>query len=883
MREAQASIYLKDYQPPAFSISQTDLRFEIFEDHTVVHSTLKMQRNAKGTDELVLDGQNMELLSLSLDGAELPVDCWSVDANHLRISKLPDTFELQISNRIRPQDNTALEGLYYSDELFCTQCEAEGFRKITYYLDRPDVMAVFSTRIEADAQRCPILLSNGNKMTSGELADGRHFVEWQDPHPKPCYLFALVAGDLAMVEDEFVTESGRKVALQFFVDGENVDKCDHAVRSLQNAMRWDEQTYGREYDLDIYMVVAVNSFNMGAMENKGLNVFNSKYVLARPDTATDRDFQGIEGVIAHEYFHNWTGNRITCRDWFQLSLKEGLTVFRDQEFSADMGSRGVKRIEEVRILRAHQFPEDAGPMAHPVRPAAYMEINNFYTVTVYNKGAEVVRMQHNLLGAEGYRKATDLYFERHDGQAVTTDDFVSCMADSSGRDLEQFRRWYAQAGTPTVQVASHYDADARRYTLTCKQRCPPTPGQEQKQPFHFPFAVGLLDTDGNDIRLRLQGEAANEAIIGTRVLELREAEQVFVFEDVPAGIRPSLLRDFSAPVKIEYDYSADDLAFLMAHDSDDFNRWDASQTLVTQVILKGVADLAAGRDLQTPKTLIEAYRTALLDTQIDKDLLAEMLNLPGLSTLGEFMPQIDIEGLYRVREFTRRQIAVRLSKEFDALYVANSDAGEYRVDSASIARRSLRNACLSYRVLAARDQNDGNAWQAALLQLAEADNMTETLVALALLAESDQPEAQQALDEFYAKWQDDTLVLDKWFGIQAMADRADVLQRVQGLMEHKAFSIRNPNKVRALIGAFAAGNPQHFHAEDGSGYRFLADQILALDKLNPQVASRMTTPFTRWRRYDDVRQALMKEQLQRIAGEPGLSQDVNELVSKSLA
>lgn len=875
LRDTPSTIYLKDYLPPEFLIDQVNLWFDLGETETRVRSRLELRRNPAAqshSPDLRLHGEQLELLALSLDGEPVVPAAYTQDDEGLTIRRVPDRFILESEVRILPQQNTALEGLYKSGGMFCTQCEAEGFRKITWYLDRPDVMSRFTTTVTADRQRYPVLLSNGNPSEAEGLEDGRHRITWTDPFPKPAYLFALVAGDLRAIEDSHTTPSGRQVALRIYVEPENIDKCAHAMASLKQAMRWDEQCYGREYDLDIYMIVAVNDFNMGAMENKGLNVFNSKYVLASPATATDRDFQGIESVIAHEYFHNWTGNRITCRDWFQLSLKEGLTVFRDQEFSADMGSRGVKRIEDVRLLRAHQFAEDAGPMAHPVRPDSYMEINNFYTVTVYEKGAEVVRMQSNLLGAEAFRRGTDLYFERFDGQAVTTDDFVQCMADAGGRDLGQFKRWYSQAGTPELDIRGAYDAAAQTYTLTVEQHCPATPGQPDKEPFLIPLAVGLLDSRGANLALRLRGESA--AIQGTRMLEINEPRQQFVFEQVPEAPVPSLLRGFSAPVKVRFDYSNEQLMFLMAHDSDGFSRWDAAQTLAQRILLQLVADPNG----VVPDGFIQAFRQALTDSASDPALLAEVLTLPGEGYLGDQMAEVDVEGIHRAREQLKSTLATELKEELLAVYRANEVTGEYRPDATAIGRRSLRNLALGYLM-----QLEDQALQAlCVAQYRAGHNMTDVICALSLLADRDTPEAAGLLEAFYQQWQGDPLVLDKWFSLQALSKRPDTLARVQALLQHPAFSMANPNKVRALIGAFCSGNPVRFHAADGSGYRFLGDRVLELDGLNPQVASRMVRLMTRWQRYDPARQQLMRAQLERILKTEGISRDVFEIASKSL-
>jgi aminopeptidase N len=869
------AIRLQDYRPPAFVVDAVRLYVDLRERGTRVRAELDLRRNpAPGAAEgaLRLDGERLALRSVTLDGRALAPAEYAVDEESLTVHAVPDACTLATEVEIAPEDNTALEGLYTSGSMYCTQCEAEGFRRITYYPDRPDVMARFTTTVVADKARCPVLLSNGNPVASGDLDGGRHFVTWEDPFPKPSYLFALVAGDLRCVEDRYVTASGREVKLRIYVEPENVDKCAHAMRSLQKAMRWDEERFGREYDLDVYMIVAVNDFNMGAMENKGLNVFNAKFVLARPETATDRDFLGIEGVIAHEYFHNWTGNRITCRDWFQLSLKEGLTVFRDQEFSADMGSRGVKRIEDVRLLRANQFAEDAGPMAHPVRPDAYIEINNFYTVTVYEKGAEVVRMQANLLGPEAFRKAMDLYFERHDGQAVTTDDFVRCMEDASGRDLGQFRRWYNQAGTPELEVSDVYDAQQRTYTLTVRQSCPPTPGQPDKAPLHIPFAVGLLGAQGEDLPLRLAGETGPAP--RTRVLELREPEEAFRFVDVPVRPVPSLLRGFSAPVKVRYDHDDESLVFLMAHDGDGFNRWDAAQLLAQRVILRRVADPAA----PLPAGFVGAFRQALTDPRADRALLAEVLALPGESYLADQMPVVDVDGIHRAREAVKAGLAAALRDDLLAVHAACADAQPYDLAPAAIGRRSLRNLALGYLMQAA----DAEVAALCLAQYRAAHNMTDVMAALALIADSELPEREDVLADFRARWAHDPLVMDKWFVVQATARHPRTLSRVQTLLGDPAFSIRNPNKVRSLIGAFATGNPVRFHAADGSGYRFLVDRVLEIDPANPQIAARLLRALSRWRRYDPARQSLMRGELERATATAGLSKDVHEIATRSL-
>ncbi len=874
------TIYLKDYRPPDYLIDRVELSFDLGEQATEVRSRLFLRRNPvceQADPPLKLDGEGLELLELMLDDHPLSAADYRLEASQLTVPAVPARFTLTSRVRIRPQENTSLEGLYRSSGMYCTQCEAEGFRHITFFADRPDVMAEFTTEIVADRSRYPVLLSNGNRIEEESLADGRHRVVWHDPFPKPCYLFALVAGDLRYQQDSYVTGSGRQVDLRIYVEPENIDKCDHAMRSLKHAMAWDEAKYGREYDLDIFMIVAVNDFNMGAMENKGLNIFNAKFVLARPDTATDRDYQGIEGVIAHEYFHNWTGNRITCRDWFQLSLKEGLTVFRDQEFSADMGSRGVKRIEDVRLLRSHQFAEDAGPMAHPVRPDSYMEINNFYTVTVYEKGAEVVRMQANLLGPEGYRKATDLYFERHDGQAVTTDDFVRCMEDAGGRDLSQFRNWYRLAGTPEVSVRSAYEAETGRYRLEFSQRCPDTPGQSDKPPFHIPVEVALLSRDGRELPLQLDGEPAARG--GSRMLELTKAEQGFEFVGLNEVPVPSLLRGFSAPVNLRYDYSDEELMFLMAHDTDDFNRWDAAHTLAQRTLLGLIASWQAGEELSLEAGFVDAFAQALNDRQADKALLTEVLSLPSESTLGDQMAVVDVEAIHAVREWLRHELASRLRDDLLRIYRQNQAPAGYDIAHASMARRSLKNLALAYLM----QLDEPEIRTLAMSQYRHSDNMTDVMAALGTLVNRECPEQAEALAEFEARWRDDPLVMDKWFAVQAGAKLPGTLERVKALMAHPAFSIRNPNKVRSLIGVFCSANPIGFHAADGAGYRFLTDQVLTLDGLNPQVAARMLRIMSRWRRYDGSRQALMKAQFERVLAKPEVSRDLFEIASKSLA
>lgn len=877
MREATPrTIHRKDYTPPPYFVEHVDLGFELGDPVTRVEACLTLRRNpALPPGPLVLDGQELELKRVAVDGRELAPHEYTLTEDHLDLGILPERCTVETSVEIRPGGNTSLEGLYLSSGNFCTQCEAEGFRKITFYPDRPDVMARFSTTISADPARCPVLLSNGNPVARGELPDGRHFVTWEDPFPKPCYLFALVAGNLVSLEDTFTTAGGREVKLEIWVEPRNAEKCGHAMHSLKQAMAWDERVFGREYDLDIYMIVAVDDFNMGAMENKGLNVFNSKYVLAQPETATDEDYEGIEAVIAHEYFHNWSGNRVTCRDWFQLSLKEGFTVFRDQQFTADMTSRAVKRIKDVNLLRTFQFREDGGPLAHPVRPDAYQEINNFYTLTVYEKGAEVVRMLHSLLGPEDFRRGTDRYFERFDGQAVTCDDFVQALEEATGRDLTRFRRWYSQAGTPVLGVSGRYDPRARTYTLSVTQHTPPTPGQPDKLPLHIPFAVGLVGPDGTDLPLRLAGETG--AGNGTRVLELTEAEHTFMFEAVDAAPVPSLLRGYSAPVKLRYDYSDAELAFLMAHDTDEFNRWDAGQRLAERVITRLMGDYHDGRPLQLDDGLLAAYRKLLQDPGADRRLLAQALMLPSEAYLAEQSDAIDPEAIHNAREFLRHALAQELRPILLESYHAHRDAA-YRVSPEAIGRRRLKNVCLGY-LMALHDEG---IQALCMTQYREADNMTDAMAALAALAQVDIPGRIEALAHFHGRWRDDPLVMDKWLALQATSSLPGTLEEVKRLTRHPAFNLRNPNKVRALIGAFASGNPVRFHDPSGAGYLFVADRVLELDPLNPQVAARLLTPLTQWRRYESGRRALMAGELKRILATPQLSKDVYEIVSKAL-
>ncbi len=871
--------YLKDYRPSEYLIDTVDLHFELGEEHSVVTAKSAFRRNpaaeASGS-ALLLHGRDLEPVSIKMDGIEIPLDEIEFDDEGMRLAGLPEAFQLETVVRIHPESNTSLEGLYKSGGNFCTQCEAEGFRKITYFLDRPDVMARYTVRVEAEKKAYPILLSNGNLLDEGELDGGRHFAVWEDPFPKPSYLFALVAGDLKAHEDSFTTSSGRNVTLRIWVREGDLDRVDHAMVSLIKSMKWDEDVFGLEYDLDIFNIVAVSDFNMGAMENKSLNIFNSKYVLARQETATDTDFVNVEAVIAHEYFHNWTGNRVTVNSWFQLSLKEGLTVLRDQLFTADMNSAAVERIDSVRVLRSGQFPEDAGPMAHPVRPQSYIEMNNFYTATVYEKGAEVLRMMRTIIGPDAFRKGMDLYFERHDNSAVTTDDFAAAMADASGVDLIQFKLWYDQAGTPEIHVSREHDADTGVFTLTISQEIPDTPGQTNKKPMHIPVLAALFAADGTQLALQLEGEDAPGA--SERVLHLKEAKQVFRFVNLPEEPLPSLLRGFSAPVRLNTDLTHEELSFLMSRDSDSFNRWEAGQQLATDLLLALVEDYQAGRELSCDPVIVDAFREILGNPDLDKALAAQTLTLPGAGYLAELVDVVDPEAIHEAGQFLRRALGEALRSEFEAVYASNHIDAAFDIDPESMGRRALANVALAYIMT----QKDDSARALAQKQFETADNMTDSLSALGILNAHDVPERAKALAAFAEKWMDDELVMDKWFSTQAWSPLPNALEDVKGLMEHPAWDALNPNKVRALISAFAYGNPLHFHAKDGSGYRFIADQVINLGKSNPQVAARLVGCFNRWTKFDAERQALMRAELERILAEPELSANVFEIVSKAL-
>jgi aminopeptidase N len=844
-----------DYRPPVFLVDTVDLSFELAPKATLVRSRLALRRNTPGP--LRLDGEALELLDLKLDGAALSPNRYTLhEDGSLEIADPPDACTLELTVRTAPEANSELSGLYLSGGNYFTQCEAEGFRRITWFPDRPDVMARYTTEIIAD-QTCPILLSNGNPGETGTLPDGRHFARWADPHPKPSYLFALVAGDLVSVRDAFTTRSGRHVALAIWVRRGDEDKCAHAMASLKASMQWDEDKYGLEYDLDVFNIAAVSDFNMGAMENKGLNVFNTKYVLARPDTATDADYEGIESVIAHEYFHNWTGDRVTCRDWFQLSLKEGLTVFRDQQFSADMGSPAVKRLSDVLRLRAAQFAEDAGPLAHPVRPDSYVAIDNFYTATIYNKGAEIVRMLHTMTGEQGFRRGMDTYIARHDNQAVTIEDFVSAIEAGSGVDLSAFRAWYGQAGTPEVTVSEAFDPATGRYTLTLRQHTPPTPGQPTKHPLPIPVEMGLLAPDG--------------AELATRRLLLTEASQDFVFDNLPARPVPSLLRGFSAPVKLAGLTSAQ-LRFLAAHDTDPFVRWDSGQTYAAEAML---AQLASPGPRAPDPGVVEAFAATLANAETgagpaaDHQLAARALLLPSEGLLGDRMTVVDVDGIHALRQAWRAALGRQFDRELRATHARLADPGPYRKDGAAIGRRALRNVCLAYLAAA------GDVALAAA-QYTEAGNMTDRLAALTALAAGDSPERAAALADFHATWRHDPLVLDQWFALQAAAPRPTALAEIRRLASHPDFDLRNPNRARALFATFAGANLAAFHATSGEGYRLLADAVIEIDAFNGQNAARMVGPLCQWRRQTPARAALMRAELERVLAAPGCSRLVGE-------
>jgi len=852
------TIFLKDYAAPPYKVKHVDLRFEIFDGRTVVHAKTQYVKNTGG--ELFLNGEDLKLVSITMDGQKVD---YKTDEKGLTLTPANNEFTLEIVTEIEPEKNTRLEGLYCSNGTYCTQCEAEGFRRITYYQDRPDVMATFTVRVEADAKACPVLLSNGNLVEKGTSSDDRHFTVWNDPTPKSCYLFALVAGDLVHIHDTFTTMSRNKVDLYIYVRKGDEAQCGHAMTSLIKSMKWDEEVYGREYQYNIFNIVAVSDFNMGAMENTSLNIFNTALVLAHPETATDTDFGRVESVIAHEYFHNWTGNRVTCRDWFQLSLKEGLTVFRDQEFSADMNSRSLQRIDDVQHLRRMQFPEDAGPLAHPIRPDNYIEINNFYTMTVYEKGAEVIRMFHTLLTPKTYRKATDLYFKRFDGQAVTTEDWAKCMEDASGVDLSQFKLWYSQAGTPEVTAKGEYNEGAKTYTLTLEQKIPATPGQPDKKPMHIPVAVGLVGPNGDDM-------------IGTEILHLKEPKQTFTFKNIGAKPVPSILRNFSAPVKLTTDLTNDDLKFLMVHDTDGFNGWEAGQKFFLNQLNAMIRDGAP----VSPDFLLEYGK--LLDRALspssDKALMARAISIPDIPAIAQEQEIVDTDKIYAAREKLLNAIVDAYGEKLLKLYEANRSGKDFSITPEAMGKRVLQNT--AWLLLANKKTKDDAA--RALEHYSAANNMTDRMAALYFACAYDGPEHDEIITDFYKRFKSYPLVVDKWFSAQVMVVRPDVTDIVNQLSRHSDFNIRNPNRARSLYGAFAMNNPVCFHRADGSGYALLKDAVITLNAINPQIAARLLTPLREWKRYTQDRQAKMQAALQEIANVEKLSPDVFEIVSKSL-
>ncbi|TVU63034.1 aminopeptidase N [Vibrio atlanticus] len=858
--------YRKDYQSPSHTISEIDLTFDLYDAASIITAVSKVKQERE-CSTLILDGEGLKLVSVLVEGKEWTQ--YEQSETLLTLNDLPKDFTLTIVTEVNPEGNSALEGLYKSGGAFCTQCEAEGFRRITYYMDRPDVLAKFTTTVIADKAENPFLLSNGNRVDEGEAENGRHWVKWQDPHPKPAYLFALVAGDFDVLRDAYTTKSGRNVDLEIFVDKGNLDRANHAMVSLINSMKWDEERFNLEYDLDIYMIVAVDFFNMGAMENKGLNVFNSKFVLANDQTATDTDYLGIEAVIGHEYFHNWTGNRVTCRDWFQLSLKEGLTVFRDQEFSSDLGSRAVNRINNVRIIRGPQFAEDASPMSHPIRPEKVIEMNNFYTLTVYEKGSEVIRMIHTLLGEEGFQKGMKLYFERHDGTAATCEDFVAAMEDASGVDLSQFRLWYSQSGTPTLSVESHYDVEKKEYTLTTRQVTAPTHEQTEKQALHIPLDIELYTTTGEIIELQCNGKPVHN------VLDVKQTEQTFVFENVSEKPIPSLLREFSAPVKLEYDYSDEELIFLMVNARNEFSRWDAGQMLLAKYIRSNVEKVQQGQEFEISASVVDAFRGVLLSDSLEPAFIAEMLSLPSHNEVSGWYKRVDIDAVAFVLNSMKVTLAKELEDELSAVYQSNV-LTDYTIDHDSIGKRTLRKVCLSY--LAHTEQ--GNDLVVAMYQ--QANNMTDTMAAMGAANSAQLPCREELMADYSDKWKHDGLVMDKWFALQGTNPSSNALEVIKASMSHQAFSLKNPNRTRNLVGSFLNMNPVQFHDKSGQGYAFAGEILRELNSSNPQVASRLIDPLLKFRKYDDARQALIKKELETLKNMDNLAKDLFEKVNKAL-
>ena len=871
-------ILLSDYQMPNFLVKNVELKFELDLINTRVTSILTMKKNPNSSSDIcILDGKCLKLISTKLDGRLLQGNEFERTDKTLLLTSVPDEFRLEIVTIIHPSYNTVLEGLYYSDNLLCTQCESQGFRHITYYPDRPDVMAVYTVYVLADKRQWPVILSNGNLQKQGVLDNGQHWFCWHDPHPKPSYLFALVAGDLSCYQDGFITASGNNVILQIYVE-HNSHKCNHALNSLKQSMEWDEITYGREYDLNIYMIVAVNNFNMGAMENKGLNIFNSACILATPETSTDKDYFTIQSIIGHEYFHNWSGNRITCRDWFQLSLKEGFTVLREHQFSADLNSHVVQRIDNINELRRIQFAEDAGPMAHPVRPISYIQISNFYTATIYEKGAEVVGMIKTIVGESGFRYGTNLYFTRHDGQAVTIDNFIKAIEDANDIDLNQFKLWYSQAGTPELTVNTYHNIKDHIFELSISQNCPDTPDQLKKHAFMIPLAIGLLDNDGQAIPMQLKGE--NAIFDGnTRILLLLKSTQIFTFMNVIKKPIISLLRDFSAPVNIRYKRSNEELAFLMANDVDNFNKWDAGQKLFINILINFVNDIKTQIRLVLPAILQDQIGILFDKAKYDPALVAKMLELPNENYLASRNQPADVDAIHVSCKFLKESLATIFKDRFVQIYQNCNIIESYQFNAEDMAKRSLKNICLDYLMAT----GDPMQMQRCLMQMKRTDNMTDMLAGLSLLVSHPGPECEHALRAFFKQWHHDRQVMDKWLTVQALSTSEDTLMRVKSLIKHPAFSITNPNNVKSLIGQFCLNNPVNFHAKDGSGYIFLVKQILVLDLLNPRVAAKQMLAFNSWRQYDKRRQDLMKNAILFIAEHECLSSDVYEIATKYLA
>ena len=868
--ETASVVYLKDYQPPVFRITETRLEVDLDFYSTRVQATHQVSRTPGSSGALELHLDTLDTRSVSIDGSPLSPEQYQLESDRLVVQDVPDEFELGVECLLHPHENTALSGLYKSGDMLCTQCEAEGFRRIVPSVDRPDNLARYTVTLRAHKGTFPVLLCNGNLVDQGDLDHDRHFATWNDPFPKPTYLFAIVAGDLSCMEDHFTTMSGRHITLRFYARQDDIGKCSHAMDALKRSMAWDEREYGREYDLELYNVVAVSDFNMGAMENKSLNIFNTKYVLADSNMGTDTDFFNVEGVIGHEYFHNWSGNRVTCRDWFQLSLKEGFTVFRDQEFSADMGSRAVKRVDDVNVLRSHQFREDAGPMAHPVRPDSYIEINNFYTATVYNKGAEVVRMIQTLLGPEVFRKGTDLYFDLFDGQAVTTDDFVFAMEQVSGNDLTQFKRWYSQAGTPVVDVVTHYIPEQEKFTIKLSQWCPPTPKQDSKDPFVIPIKTALYSQNGDQL---IFDDGSRE-----KLLVLESTEQVFDFGGIKSKPVASLLRGFSAPVELKHSASETERALLLSHDDDPFNRWESGQKLFLKQIIESIHENKPGIDIGVSDTTFDAFGKTLADTSTDPAFIAKLLTLPSESYISELVEPIDPDAIYRIRHGIKTVLASAFRPLLLDRYTSLQDQNTGEISAEQSAIRSLRNTCLEY--LIALDESDIHQLAEGLLEHSRC--MTDSVSALGAIANSSFKRKSELLEKFYQEWRSESLVVDKWLRIQATVPHVTTLRTIQTLTNHEAFDYKNPNKVFALLLGFSHGNAVGFHAVDGSGYEFVKNWVVKLDPINPQISARLVSAFNHWKKYTGSLKQRMKDCLQEIGEQPGVSRDVAEIVENSL-